>query len=215
MVATRTRTWALAVALALVVPACKVQERRVSTLHPDYEGGTVDARVEKRDGRKRGTWKPYVASVLGLAAVASAGMIVAGFYDPRKRWVANSGIVLAAVLPLFAIPFVVKSDTPWVRTKWSAWEPAPGTDARIDVIGRDPQPILSSTVRTDPQGHLRVQLEPTLCPTPTWKSLGMIDLVVRVRDAETEPSLAMPVDRLEPRCTKNLSLLGRAPEVGP
>ena len=141
--------------------------------------------------------------------------MVAGFYDPRKRWVANTGIVLGAVLPLGAIPFVVHADTPWVRTKWDAWEPAPGTDARVDVVGRDPQPILSSTVRTDPNGRLRVQLEPTLCPTPKWKSLGMIDLVVTVPDAERESSLAMPVDRLEPRCAKNLSLMNAAPEVGP
>jgi hypothetical protein len=191
---------AVSVATCLLVPAsaCSTTQHRVSSVEPDFDQVAVHATIEKREVKKTMTWKPIVTTVILSLAAAASGMIVYGFYYPEYRPVAITGIVIGAVLPFATIPIVATPNTPWMRTKESAWTPAGSVEAELSLRGRDEQNFATSKAESDATGHLDVAMTPILCTNPRWGDLGEVSLVFHVRGAD-DRTLALPVDRLAGR----------------
>ena len=198
------RPWrATALALMLAVPThvalgsagCAVTERRIVDPEADWAAAEVAARVEVREGKRKATWKPVVAGLIAAATAGAVSMIWVGFLTPNRP-MAVAGIVGSVTIPtLGTIPFLVRQDVPWTTTKWSDWGPARNQDARVDVLGRRTQPLVTQTVATDPHGALHIPFSTTLCDHAEVRELQLVDIEVRVEHAE-DASLSLPTDRL-------------------
>jgi len=202
-----SRPLAMITALALTAPACsRAFERRVTRPEADYDDGVVEAKVEERRGRRRGTWKPYLAASIVGVVIGATAMMWVGIVTP-DRPLTVAGIVLVSTFPVVgSIPFIVKQDTPWVRTKWTEWQPAPNVPADVEIYGRADRPLTSTRLSSADDGSFTIRLEQTMCRKTQWIELGMVDLVIDIRDAEPRV-LPMPVDRLGPKLSCTLSLM--------
>lgn len=193
----RASILAVSAQLLLAPTGCAVTERRIIEPQADWAAAEVEARVEVRHGKRKATWKPIVAGLLTAATAGAVSMIWVGFLTPNRP-MAVAGIVGSVAIPtLGTVPFLLRQDVPWVATQWSTWAPARNERAQIDIVGRRPQPLATQTVATDPHGTLHIPLSTQLCGATTVRDLQLVDLVMRVDDAE-RASLSLPLDRL--RC---------------
>ncbi|MBX7083302.1 MAG: hypothetical protein K1X88_29110 [Nannocystaceae bacterium] len=202
----RATALATLAALALTTPACsQVVEHRVSAPTVD-DAGEITARVEQRRGRRVGTWKPYYTAALLGAIVGSGAMIWTGFLAPNRP-LAVTGIVLAATLPVVgSIPFMVKQDVSWTRTRWEPWEPAPATEARLAVIGGADRVLLRREITTADDGIMRTQLGDSLCDAGLQLQIARVDLELTL-DAKTPPArTTVGASRVAGHCSPRLSL---------
>ncbi|MBC8071858.1 MAG: hypothetical protein IAG13_26260 [Deltaproteobacteria bacterium] len=198
--------------IAIATPACSnLHERRATT--PSVEAGnqTVSARVEERRGKRYGTWKPYVAALVLGAVVGASAMVWKGFLDPNRP-LAVTGLVLVTTLPVLgSLPFLVKQGTPWTRTKWDTWRPAPGVDARLDVIGGFHEVVVRREVASGSDGGLHIELGDSLCKSGLHLADAYVDLVVTVPDAESSARASVPARGLAGQCETRLTLMPAAP----
>jgi len=203
-------------ATTMLAAGCHVRETRVATPEADYAAELVRSRVETREGKKKPTWKPIVLGVIAAATAGSVAMVWGGFLAPNRP-LAVTGIVGAVVIPtLGSLPFLLEQDQPWTKTEWEEWQPVPGSKAAVDVMGRQVEPLTSHALVADAEGNLQVPLS-QLCDAPRMSELHLVDVVVRVPDADAEvASATLPVDRLPAPCGGGrLSLFGRAPAPAP
>ncbi|MFO0635892.1 MAG: hypothetical protein U0168_23885 [Nannocystaceae bacterium] len=197
---------AMAAMLASTVPACsQVVEHRVSAPAVD-DTGQITAQVEQRRGKRVGTWKPYYTAALLGAIVGSGAMIWTGFLAPNRP-LSVTGIVLAATLPVVgSIPFMVKQDVSWTRTRWQPWEPAPATAARLAVIGGADRVLLRQSVTTAQDGVMRTQLGDSLCSAGLQLEIARVDLELTI-DRKTPPARStVAATRIAGACGPRLSL---------
>lgn len=188
----------LALTLAMAVPAataCAVTEHRIVDPETDWAAAEVEARIEVRKGKRKATWKPVVAGVIAAATAGAVSMIWVGFLSPNRP-LAVTGIVGSVTIPtLGTLPFLLRQDVPWTKTEWEDWAPAGRQRARVDVLGRRPTPLATHVAVADEGGALHMPFATTLCAHTEVRELQLVDLVVRVPDAEPA-SLSLPVERL-------------------
>lgn len=198
---------AFAATLALGSSACShVVEHRASAPSVD-DTGQITAHVEQRRGTRVATWKPYYTVALLGAIVASGAMMWTGFLAPNRP-LSVTGIVLAATLPVVgAVPYVVTRDTPWTRTKWKNWEPAPGTAAELAVIGGVDDVLVRRSLTSGSDGTIRTQLGDSLCASGLRLELARVDLELTVDRKTPTARATVPAARVSGACGPRLSLL--------
>lgn len=188
--------------LSFVLGGCSVMERR--TEHPTFEANNtrITTRVSQREGKRVPTWKPFIASLALGSIVASSAMIWVGFLEVNRP-LSVSGLVVGTVVPIAAsIPFILRPQDPWIRTRWQDWAPAPDVRGTIQLQGSSTAPLRTLYQMTAADGVIAVDLRAALCRDAHPYAGVLLGATVHVPHAAETSPIVFPVSSILNRCAK-------------